>query len=1091
MKKHTRWFVIVAAILLLVTVAFLPQSEAKRSKEAAKNHSIVGARPPAMQTGSTPVSGQAVGFAETPALRDLPPSSPEQYEKENSIKFTEGESDREVGEKNTEAIRTINSKVKPDQDGALRSQSSQNAPVTPALPAPSLIFDGDTNTDNSTLFGFRLSPPDTNGDVGPNHYVQVINLTLRIFNKTGTSLLGPVKFSSIFAPLGAPCGTRDDGDPIALYDPLANRWMLSQFCLPTGLTAPYHQVIAVSKTPDPTGAYFLYDFNMPNNEFNDYPHFGVWPDGYYMTDNQFLNGGAFDGGGMFAFDRVKMLAGNPTASFIYFNRNLASFPEGQAGMLPADVDGVTPPTVGTPCPFAYFTANEFGDPADGMRIFDFHADFGVPANSTFTERPESAAIPGGGIPVAPFNPLAPTGRDAVPQPPPASATTARLDAISDRLMHRLQYINFGGYESLVVTHTVNVGADQTLANYRAAIRYYQFRKNPGVSPYTVFEQGTFSGAPGDTTHRWMGSAGVNAAGDLAVGFSASSLTVFPSVRYAARFAADPPGSLFQGEQSIFAGTGVQTDTGSRWGDYSSLTLDPSDDCSFWYTQETYTAASQATSAVGWITKIAKLNLGTNCTPFPKGMISGQITDCNTGLPVANATVKTSDGFFTTTDASGNYTLGPMNPNNYNVTATKAGYSTATANGVTVTNGNTTTLNLCINGVAIIGAAGASLVNESCPPTNGAVDPGERVSMNLSLTNTGAGSTTNLVATLQSNAGVVAPSGPQSYGAIPPGGTAGRDFSFTASATCGSNLTLTLQLQDGPTNLGTVTYTVPTGAVGAPTTVSYAGPPVPIPDNVPAGVNIPFIISGIGNIADVNFRIDGSSCNTANPSLTVGVDHSWVGDLTFKLTSPGGTTVSIIQRPGGGTFGSSGNNFCQTLLDDDGAFPSIDSILSSGSPPLGPPYTGTFLPHNPMSAFDGQNADGTWTLNVSDNAAGDTGFVRAFSLIISPRTCTTPCGDVRLVVTSTLTRPTAGTVQASYSVQNIGTTTANNVMLTTAKLGSTNGTPLPQSLGNIAPGGSVASTVIFANSTPGASSTLILGGTYTGGTFSSTKRVTIP
>jgi subtilisin-like proprotein convertase family protein len=999
-----RYFVLILAAALLLPMLVVPGAvnasrKGQRPSPGAKP-SIPAAvkRQAARQQGGAPISVKAVGFAESLPLRDLPQTFAADYSKGNSLKY--GKEDRQVGKLNSKAIRKIDPNVKPDTDAALQlftdSSAKADADAPSVLPAPSVVFDGNSNADNATLFGFRLSPPDTNGDVGPNHYVQTVNLTIRIFDKLGTPLIPAAKFSSIFAPLGAPCGSRDDGDPIALYDPMADRWLLSQFCFPFGdTTPPFFQTVAVSKTPDPTGAYYLYNFAVStgNNEFPDYPHFGIWPDGYYMTTNQFLNGGSFDGGGVFAFDRQKMLVGDPSASFIYFNRNLASFPEAQAGMLPADMDGVRPPPPGTPCPFAYFTANEFTDPADGMRIFDFHADFATPANSTFIERPESAAVAGGGIPVAAFNPLVPgTTRDNIPQPPPASATTARLDAIADRVMHRLQYINFGTHESLVVNHTVSVGTDTTLANYRAGVRYYEFRKAPGVAPYTVNEQGTFAGAQGDTTHRWMGSAAMNAGGDLAVGYSASSLTVFPSLRYAARFAGDPAGSLAQGEQVIFAGTGVQTDTGSRWGDYSNLSLDPSDDCSYWFTSETYTAASQATSGVGWVTKIGKFNLGSQCTAFPKGTISGTVTNCNTGLPVADAVVKTSNGFFTTTNALGQYTLPKMSPDTVTVTATRPGFSTANANSVAVTNGNTTTTNLCIAPISIIVGGGSSIVSAG---TNGVPDPGETVTVALGVQNTGgAGAcTTALTGTLQPTGGVTNPSAPQNYGATCSGDpVVTKNFTFTVSPThvCGAPITLSLALVDGATNYGTLTYTFGTGVIGTPTTVSYTGAAVAIPDNVAAGVNIPLVVSGVsGNIGDLNFRIDGSSCNTTAGSTTVGVDHTWVGDLVFKLTSPQGTTVTIIDRPGAGANGSSGNNFCQTLLDDDFLpLRSIEEITATGTPPLGPPYTGTFNPQNPMSAFDGQNPNGTWTLNVSDNAGIDTGSVRAFSLVISNLVCDT-------------------------------------------------------------------------------------------------------
>ena len=188
-----------------------------------------------------------------------------------------------------------------DRDAALQS----NQPAT-AIPAPTANFEGISSDDNLTEFGFRVLPPDTNGDVGPNHYVQMVNFLVRIYDKSGAPLTEPFPLSSLFTTLGGPC-TVDDGDPVVVYDHLADRWLLSQFALPNGDFPPYHQCIAISQNGDPTGAYHLYDFVMPGNNLNDYPKFGVWPDAYYMTDNQYLNGSSGNGGGVFAFEREKML----------------------------------------------------------------------------------------------------------------------------------------------------------------------------------------------------------------------------------------------------------------------------------------------------------------------------------------------------------------------------------------------------------------------------------------------------------------------------------------------------------------------------------------------------------------------------------------------------------------------------------------------------------------------------------------------------------------------------------------------------------------------------------------------------------------
>lgn len=278
-------------------------------------------------------------------------------------------------------------------------------PQQPLIPSPVVNFEGQGNLTDNLLFGGISVPPDTVGDVGPEHYVQTVNTTIRIYDKAGNTLTGPVPINFLWTGFGGACEADNDGDPIVLYDQLADRWFVSQFAL-SG--PPFHQCIALSQSGDPTGTYYLYDFEMPLSKVNDYPKFGVWNDAYYMTDNQFDQFfTAFLGGGAFAYDREKMLNGDPTASFIYFD--LFDLDPTIGGMLPSDADGLNPPAPGTPNYFIYFIADEFGDAQDGLRIFEFHADFANPLNSTFTERADSP------LSVATFNPLTPPGRTDIPQ----------------------------------------------------------------------------------------------------------------------------------------------------------------------------------------------------------------------------------------------------------------------------------------------------------------------------------------------------------------------------------------------------------------------------------------------------------------------------------------------------------------------------------------------------------------------------------------------------------------------------------------------------------------------------------------------------
>jgi hypothetical protein len=771
------------------------------------------------QNGLTPHSVKASAFAVSRAVKDLPPGK---QSSSKSMRVRRGEVD--INEKNREGGRKIAPDVKSSPDAALVSPRKGLTPTT-APPAPAVSFDGVSSQDNADEFGFRVSPPDTQGDVGPNHYVQGVNLLVRIFDKSGTPLTAPFKQSDLFAPLGGVCASFDDGDPIILYDPLADRWLISQFALPNFPLPPYSMCVAISTTPDPTGTYFLYNFitgGASGAQFPDYPKFGVWPDGYYLTVRQFTNGGPFANPGAVVFDRLAMLSGDPNAQQIYFDLSALPPVQNIDGMLPSDLDGLVPPPLGAPNVFSYYTAAEFGDPGDGLRLFDFHADFVTPANSTFTERPESP------IAVAAFDPISPLGRADIPQP----GTTARLDSITEFSMYRMQYRNRGGFESLVLNHSVDASGDPTAAVFRAGVRFYELRRNIGAprpqgvgNPYSIFEQATF--APADTENRWMGSAAVDNNGNLAFGYSVASATVFPSIRYAGKLAGEAVGVL--AETNMITGSGSQTSAGSRWGDYSMMAVDPVDDCTFWYTQEYYTAASQATSTVGWLTRIASFRFA-ECVAAPKGAIDGTITNCSTGDPIPNATITTPEGFFSSSDVGGGYIIA-ASPGTYTVTASFPGFLPATGM-VVVADGNTSTLNLCLIPTAVIGSAGATIVTEGCTPANGVIDPDETVTVSLCLQNTGAADTVNLVGTLQATGGVTSPSGPQNYGVVIGGGPAVcRNFTFTAVGTCGATITASLQLQDGASDLGTVTYTFTLGVLNTVFAENFDGVVAPA---LPAG-----------------------------------------------------------------------------------------------------------------------------------------------------------------------------------------------------------------------------------------------------------------
>jgi hypothetical protein len=362
---------------------------------------------------------------------------------------------------------------------------------------------------------------------------------------------------------------------------------MTQFALPNYPRGPFYECIAVSQTPDPTGAWYRYEFLISNSKLNDYPKFGVWPDGYYMSINQFnckFTSCTWAGAGAVVFERDAMLSGL-AARMVYFD--LYNVDPNLGGMLPADLDGAPPPA-GTPNPFAQMDDNAWGYSGDQVQIWNFHANWNDPASSSFTlDR---------ALGVSAFDSdLCGYARNCIPQP-----GGSKVDAISDRLMFRLQYRNFGTHQAMVVNHTVDANGSD-----RAGVRWYELR-NTG-SGWNIFQQSTFSP---DSTHRWMGSIAMNGAGDIALGYSVSSTAISPSIRFTGRLAGDPLGQMTQGEGTIVNGSGYQTHTSGRWGDYSMMAVDPLDDCTFWFTTEYYNSVSQA----GWQTRVGAFKLAACGTP---------------------------------------------------------------------------------------------------------------------------------------------------------------------------------------------------------------------------------------------------------------------------------------------------------------------------------------------------------------------------------------------------------------------------------------------------------------------------------------------
>ena len=568
------------------------------------------------------------------------------------------------------------------------------------MPLPIMNFEG---VDKASAGGWI--PPDTNGDVGPNHYFQTVNVGLGIYDKSTGSELVKVTYNTFFSGIGAPppCDTQNRGDVIVLYDHMADRWIVTDFSLPSG--GPYYECIAVSQTGDPVGGgWYSYAFvaSPAGAPWHDYPKLGVWPDAYYMTANMF---DPASGAKVWALDRTAMLAGAPLTA--------VSFDLGTSywSLLPANLEGPLPPA-GAP---NYLASGDF---PNVLRLWEFDVDWTNPGNSSLTGPTN--------LTVADFGLIW-----DIPQQAPGWD----VDSLGDRLMMQLQYRNFGSHESLWVNHTVASGGV-------AGVRWYEVR-DPGGTPY-VYQQGTYR--PDDGLYRWMGSLAVDGDGNMAVGYSVSSEVMMPAIRYAGRLAGEIPGALPQAETSLIEGTGVQVGS-SRWGDYSAMTIDPVDDCTFWYTQEYYEVNGSA-----WQTRIGSFRFP-SCGQ-PKGWISGTVQDADTlagipGVPVV------AEGMTTTltveTGANGEYSM-TLPADTYAVTAgpLPPGYPhPETVPAVVVSAGQVTSLDIALTSVPYL-VEGAVSIDDAVSGGNGNgyPEPGESdVLLWESLENTGATTATNVTAHL--------------------------------------------------------------------------------------------------------------------------------------------------------------------------------------------------------------------------------------------------------------------------------------------------------------------------------------------------------
>jgi len=522
-----------------------------------------------------------------------------------------------------------------------RLTSPQNRSANMA--SPSNTFDGMT----SNLACNGCLPPDTDGDVGPNHYMQAVNSSIRVHDKSGNVLAGPITFNSFFSAMGTatPCGSNvNQGDPIVFYDHISDRWIVSDFAFPAFPGTSFYQCIGVSKTSDPiAGGYWLYAVQVDSTNTNfigDYPKFGVWPDAYYMSVNLFSNNTTFNGVRVYALDRASMINGGP-ANTIAFSILPADLGD-QYSLLPATYrTGLAPPAGQDEWFMNINSSAVAGTVETQVFVRRFNVDFVTPANSYFgvgaTHAPDGIITVNGFVDA--FD--ATSGTAIVPNG--TATTTQYLDTLGDKLMYPLVYQNLGGTESIWSSHTVNNNQGGTGPT---AIRWYQFNMTGNTIPATPAQQQSFNNG-GDGLWRWMSSINVDNGGNVAIGYSASSATVDPGIRYAGRLAGDPLNNMSQGEAIMTPGTGHQTSTSGRWGDYSSMFVDPTNTCTFYHTNEYYSA----TASAAWNTRVGLFK-------FP-GCVASPIatpTPTPTPSPTPTPTPASSAGPITVTASAG--TVGP-------------------------------------------------------------------------------------------------------------------------------------------------------------------------------------------------------------------------------------------------------------------------------------------------------------------------------------------------------------------------------------------------------------------------------------------------
>ncbi len=891
---------------------------------------------------------------------------------------------REINEKDR-ANKRIRFDVGNQKADTVDKAIQKSGGIRSILPSvPTLIFDGANATDNTTVFGSTFAPPDPNMCVGPNHIVQMVNSVHKIYNKTGTLLTGPLKFSSIAST------SQDDGDPIVLYDQLADRWVLLQFNLPSGSESI---IFCVSQTPDPTGAYYVYEFPTVG-VFPDYPHVGIWNNSYVITTHEFNQAGtAYLGQGFYGVDRTKMVNGQPTSTLVRFQ--VAT----EGGYLPVSLEGFKTPESASEPIFAGFDADEFGG-NDELWLRTMNLNFVTPASSTLSARVNLAA--------AAFDGRSPSSRSAVEQ----LGVGDGLDAIADRMMSRVIYRRFDNYESLVLNYAVNVsGVNPTsIGTFQAGMRWYELTRLTPASAWVINQQSTYNqgdagnGATGN--NRWMGSIGIDQRGNIAMAYSKSSSVINPSINYAERRKSDVLSTLGT-EQTFFAGTGSQTGSGNRWGDYTSMATDPTDEETLWYNNEYYST----TSSFNWKTKIGsfKINdpLSSPTVHFKKGgTIARQVESTTPASGLPNLPYK---------DYLISVLVDVAPSQDVNITFAKSGTaaegtdydliipSPFTLNAVTLSKDFTLrvydnglgesdefveiTYTLNVNsGNALAGNYNQKhritiIGRTSCPSINVAITrpttfcEGDSVILNANFdaNYTYQWYRNNVILTGQTSAQLIVKLTGQYLAAITSFGCTLPTIPITVTANLGVLIPTTVSrtIAFGTTITAGNGLQASSNCAGV-NSATYSGPTIGYDNGTKSGPDPTSTFAGIAtNIGKVKVSVTWRkrSGGTINDCGTVGGSgNPYNSEVSFKIKAPNNTIINLLNS---GTYPNGGTpaGLVTTVFEDGAA--TVGTI----------PASGTFAPAQSLGLLNGIDPNGIWTLVASDAAAADPLCVESFSITV--------------------------------------------------------------------------------------------------------------